>query len=66
MDTPGRKPVKTTVSGALAKVFGAHGEHVTRPDELEGAIRRAFACGNSSPCSGIFSRQATFALFVIS
>ena len=31
--------------GALAKVFGAHGEHVTRPGELEGAIRRAFASG---------------------
>lgn len=31
--------------GALAKVFGAHGEHVTRPGDLEGAIQRAFACG---------------------
>ena len=31
--------------GALAKVFGAHGEHVTRPQDLEGAIRRAFASG---------------------
>lgn len=31
--------------GALAKVFGAHGEHVTRPGDLEGAIRRAFASG---------------------
>jgi acetolactate synthase I/II/III large subunit len=31
--------------GALAKVFGAHGEHVTRPGELEGAIQRAFASG---------------------
>lgn len=31
--------------GALAKVFGAHGEHVTRPEELEGAIQRAFASG---------------------
>ncbi|RPJ45311.1 MAG: thiamine pyrophosphate-binding protein, partial [Betaproteobacteria bacterium] len=31
--------------GALAKVFGAHGEHVTRPADLEGAIRRAFASG---------------------
>ena len=31
--------------GALAKVFGAHGEHVTRPGELQGAIERAFASG---------------------
>ena len=31
--------------GALAKVFGAHGEHVTKPGELEGAIRRALASG---------------------
>jgi thiamine pyrophosphate-dependent acetolactate synthase large subunit-like protein len=31
--------------GALAKVFGAHGEHVTRPGDLEGAIQRAFASG---------------------
>ncbi len=30
---------------ALARVFGAHGEHVTHPDELEGAIKRAFASG---------------------
>ena len=31
--------------GALAKVFGAHGEHVTRPGELEDALHRAFASG---------------------
>lgn len=31
--------------GALAKVFGAHGEHVTRPGDLEDAIQRAFASG---------------------
>jgi acetolactate synthase I/II/III large subunit len=31
--------------GALAKVFGAHGEHVTRPGDLEGALTRAFASG---------------------
>lgn len=31
--------------GALAKIFGAHGEHVTRPGDLESAIRRAFASG---------------------
>jgi thiamine pyrophosphate-dependent acetolactate synthase large subunit-like protein len=31
--------------GALARVFGAHGEHVTKPGELEGAIERALASG---------------------
>jgi len=31
--------------GALAKVFGCHGEHVTKPGELEGAIRRALDSG---------------------
>jgi thiamine pyrophosphate-dependent acetolactate synthase large subunit-like protein len=31
--------------GALATVFGAHGEHVTRPEDLEGAIERALASG---------------------
>jgi thiamine pyrophosphate-dependent acetolactate synthase large subunit-like protein len=31
--------------GALAKVFGAHGEHVTKPGELEGALQRALASG---------------------
>jgi acetolactate synthase-1/2/3 large subunit len=31
--------------GALAKVFGAHGEHVARPGDLEGALQRAFASG---------------------
>ncbi len=31
--------------GALARVFGAHGEHVTRPEDLEGAIERALASG---------------------
>jgi thiamine pyrophosphate-dependent acetolactate synthase large subunit-like protein len=31
--------------GALAKVFGAHGEHVTKPGELEGALKRALASG---------------------
>jgi thiamine pyrophosphate-dependent acetolactate synthase large subunit-like protein len=31
--------------GALARVFGAHGEHVSRPGELEGALQRAFASG---------------------
>ena len=31
--------------GALAKVFGAYGERVTQPGDLEGAIRRALASG---------------------
>ncbi len=31
--------------GALARVFGAHGEHVTRPGDLEDALYRAFASG---------------------
>jgi thiamine pyrophosphate-dependent acetolactate synthase large subunit-like protein len=31
--------------GALARVFGAHGEHVTKPGELESAIGRALASG---------------------
>jgi acetolactate synthase I/II/III large subunit len=31
--------------GALAKVFGAHGEHVTKPGELEDALGRSLAAG---------------------
>ena len=31
--------------GALAKVFGAYGERVTKPGDLEGAIQRALASG---------------------
>ncbi|MDP1718136.1 MAG: thiamine pyrophosphate-binding protein [Burkholderiales bacterium] len=31
--------------GALARVFGAHGEQVRQPRELEGALQRAFASG---------------------
>ncbi|HEV7803429.1 MAG TPA: thiamine pyrophosphate-binding protein [Burkholderiales bacterium] len=31
--------------GALARVFGAHGEHVTHPGELEDALKRAFDSG---------------------
>jgi len=31
--------------GALARVFGAYGEHVTHPMELEGALRRALDSG---------------------
>jgi thiamine pyrophosphate-dependent acetolactate synthase large subunit-like protein len=31
--------------GALARVFGAHGEQVRKPGDLEGALHRAFASG---------------------
>jgi thiamine pyrophosphate-dependent acetolactate synthase large subunit-like protein len=31
--------------GALAQVFGAHGEQVRKPGDLEGALERAFASG---------------------
>ena len=31
--------------GALARVFGAHGEQVRQPSELEGALHRAFDSG---------------------
>ena len=31
--------------GALARVFGAHGEQVRKPGDLEGALQRAFASG---------------------
>ena len=31
--------------GALARVFGAHGEHVTHPGDLEDALHRAFDSG---------------------
>ncbi|HEX6004435.1 MAG TPA: thiamine pyrophosphate-dependent enzyme, partial [Burkholderiales bacterium] len=31
--------------GALARVFGAHGEQVSKPGELEGALQRAAASG---------------------
>lgn len=31
--------------GALARVFGAHGEQVRQPAELEPALRRALGCG---------------------
>jgi thiamine pyrophosphate-dependent acetolactate synthase large subunit-like protein len=31
--------------GALARVFGAYGEQVRKPADLEGALKRAFASG---------------------
>jgi acetolactate synthase I/II/III large subunit len=43
--------------GALAKVFGAHGEHVTRPGELEGALERAFASGKPAVIDVMIDQQ---------
>jgi thiamine pyrophosphate-dependent acetolactate synthase large subunit-like protein len=43
--------------GALAKVFGAHGEHVTRPGELEGALERAFASGKPAVVDVMIDQQ---------
>ncbi len=43
--------------GALAKVFGAHGEHVARPGDLEGAIRRAFASGKPAVVDVMIDRN---------
>ena len=43
--------------GALAKVFGAHGEHVTRPGELQGALERAFASGKPAVVDVMIDQQ---------
>ena len=43
--------------GALAKVFGAHGEHVTKPGELEGAIERALASGKPAIVDVMIDQQ---------
>ena len=43
--------------GALAKVFGAHGEHVTRPGELQGALERAFASGKPALIDVMIDQQ---------
>jgi thiamine pyrophosphate-dependent acetolactate synthase large subunit-like protein len=43
--------------GALAKVFGAHGEHVTKPGELEGAIERALASGKPALVDVMIDQQ---------
>jgi thiamine pyrophosphate-dependent acetolactate synthase large subunit-like protein len=42
---------------ALARVFGAHGEQVTQPGELEGAIRRAFASGKPAVVDVIIDKN---------
>lgn len=44
--------------GALAKVFGAHGERVTKPQELEGAIKRAFASGKPAVIDVIIDQNS--------
>ena len=43
--------------GALAKVFGAHGEHVTKPGELQGALERAFASGKPAVVDVMIDQQ---------
>jgi thiamine pyrophosphate-dependent acetolactate synthase large subunit-like protein len=43
--------------GALAKVFGAHGEHVTKPGDLEGAIERALASGKPAIVDVMIDQQ---------
>ena len=43
--------------GALARVFGAHGEHVTKPGELEGAIERALASGKPAVVDVMIDQQ---------
>ena len=42
---------------ALARAFGAHGEHVTRPGDLEDAIRRAFESGKPAIVDVMIDRQ---------
>jgi acetolactate synthase-1/2/3 large subunit len=39
------------------KVFGAHGEHVTKPAELEGALKRAFASGKPAIVDVMIDRK---------
>ena len=43
--------------GALAKVFGAHGEHVTKPAELERALERAFESGKPAIVDVMIDQQ---------
>jgi len=43
--------------GALARVFGAHGEQVTRAGELEAALRRAFASGKPAVVDVLIDQQ---------
>jgi acetolactate synthase-1/2/3 large subunit len=43
--------------GELARVFGAHGEQVTQPADLEGAINRAFASGKPAVVDVIIDKN---------
>jgi acetolactate synthase-1/2/3 large subunit len=43
--------------GALARVFGAHGEQVTHPADLEAALRRAFASGKPAVVDVLIDQQ---------
>jgi acetolactate synthase-1/2/3 large subunit len=43
--------------GALARVFGAHGEQVTRPRDLEGAIQRALDSGKPAVIDVIIDKN---------
>jgi thiamine pyrophosphate-dependent acetolactate synthase large subunit-like protein len=43
--------------GALAKVFGAHGEHVTKPGDLEGALERALESGKPAIVDVMIDQQ---------
>jgi thiamine pyrophosphate-dependent acetolactate synthase large subunit-like protein len=43
--------------GALARVFGAHGEQVTRPRDLEGALQRAVDSGKPAVIDVIIDKN---------
>ncbi|MDH3320977.1 MAG: thiamine pyrophosphate-binding protein [Betaproteobacteria bacterium] len=43
--------------GALARVFGAHGEQVHKPAELEGALQRALASGKPAVVNVMIDQQ---------
>jgi thiamine pyrophosphate-dependent acetolactate synthase large subunit-like protein len=44
--------------GALARVFGAHGEQVREPRELEGALRRALEAGKPAVLDVIIDKDS--------
>lgn len=44
--------------GALARVFGAHGEQVRRPRDLEGALARALDCGKPAVIEVIIDQDS--------
>ncbi len=43
--------------GALARVFGAHGEQVRKPGDLEGALQRALASGKPAVINVMIDQQ---------